>query len=143
MFTYLTERLAAAGIPCKMLVKSEKVRLLARWSRDFPELLAASRNGMPSANVLRDGKVDVFTASLVNGQAYVLPNDESGMPSLCCDTTAIAVLADVVADTQAGCEEIIFMDRAFGWSCVFVNHGAAGAGKYASIRVGQTETNEG
>jgi len=40
-------------------------------------------------------------------------------------------MAELTTDSLASCEEIVIIDSSFEWSCVLVNHGAAGVGRYA------------
>ena len=50
----LEERLRDAGVTTVRLAKSEKVKILARWTREFPELLGSARQRRGSAKVARD-----------------------------------------------------------------------------------------
>ena len=128
----LTDRLASAGIPFEILAKSEKIRLMARWNTLFQPLSAAARKGVPSTAVHDGAEGEAFLASVTDGTVYLLPNDASAAPSVCCGIQALPWLAEMTADNLAGCEEIVIIDRAFSWSCVLVNHGASGVGYYAS-----------
>jgi hypothetical protein len=66
------------------LTKSEKVKLLARWTAEFPDLLTSARRGQMSPSVARDIEADLLYGQQRDSDIYVLPDDNSGMPSYFC-----------------------------------------------------------
>ena len=54
----LEERLRECGVTFSRLSKSEKVKILKRWTKEFPELVASARHGQDSRTVLRDTAAD-------------------------------------------------------------------------------------
>lgn len=130
---HLIDSLDAADIEFESISKSEKIRLLARWSAVFSGLSAFARQGTSSADVLVDTRADAFLASQTGVTIFLLPNDESAMPSVRCHVRAIPDLTELLADTYTTCEEIVIIEEGFTWSCVLLNHGAAGVGRYAAM----------
>ncbi len=120
----LEERLRACGVTFSRLPKSDKVRLLARWTREFPELVAAARRGQGSRSVLEDRAADRCYSELRDQEFFVLPDDHSGMPSYLCQASALPDLQELVSDTMTECEELVVLAADFSWSCVLQNHGS-------------------
>ena len=128
----LEERLVREGIRHDRLTKAEKVKLLARWSRTFPELLASARRGEVFENVPRDKAAQDHYAGLPTCDFYVLPDDASGMPSCACFAAHPPNLSELVSDTITKCDELVVVDSSFRWSAVFVNQGASLVGIHFS-----------
>ena len=128
----LEERLVREGIRHDRLTKAEKVKLLARWSRTFPELLASARRGEEFEHVRRDKAAQEQYAGLPACDFYILPDDASGMPSCACFAAHPPDLSELVSDTITTCDELVVVDCSFRWSAVFVNHGAAFVGIHFS-----------
>jgi len=120
----LQERLRECGVTCSRLSKSDKVKLLRRWIREFPELVAAARRGQHSRAVLTDKAADEPYAQLQDQEFFVLPDDQSGMPSYLCRSEAMPDLQELVADTITRCDELVIVASDFSWSSVFLNHGS-------------------
>jgi hypothetical protein len=111
------------------LTKAEKVKLLARWSRSFPEL-ASARHGGGSSRVYRDKAADTLYTKLPACDFYIFPDDHSGMPSHACFSAHPPDLSELVSDTFTKCDELVVVDRTFRWSALFINHGASPVGKH-------------
>lgn len=103
--------------------KSQKVKLLARWVRTFPELVASARHREARGGVARDEPADEQIARLSGSEFYILPDDASGMPACACVSEAVPDLSALVSDTFTKCDELVVIDADFRWSAVFVNHG--------------------
>lgn len=130
----LTNRLEEDGVSFDIVSKSEKVRLLKRWGSAFQPLSLAARKGILSPGVLTEAKAEQLVLSAMpEGLVYVLPNDESSLPSVLCELSALNWMSEMTADSMRGCEEIVIIDQNFAWSCVLVNHGVAGVGRYATV----------
>jgi hypothetical protein len=106
------------------LRKSEKVKILSLWVKAFPELIASARHQEAVEGVYRDSAADQKYAEIPAGDFYILPDDDSGMPSYSCSAAKPPVMTELVSDTITKCEEIIVVDKDFSWSAVFVNHGS-------------------
>jgi len=106
------------------LRKSEKVKILARWAKEFPELIASARHQHAVEGVYRDKAADERYAEIPGGEFLILPDDDSAMPAYSCSADKMPVLVELVSDTIAKCDEIIVVDEDFYWSAVLVNHGS-------------------
>jgi hypothetical protein len=120
----LEQALAEQEIEFEPLEKREKVKLLARWAKAFPELMQSARMHRRFPAVARDAQAESECASLAAGAYYVLPDDDSGMPSYSCSSPQLPDLSELVSDTVVTCDEIVIVDRDFQWSAVLVNHGS-------------------
>ena len=134
MNTDLAECLHRLGIECEVLSKSQKVKLLARWASEFSSLCNRARHGTDApgvlAEVLAGNDAEEQMRALAADSFHVLPDDASDMPSVLCRHASVPDLSALVSDTFTTCEEIVIVDAGFQWSCVLVNHGAAGPGWY-------------
>ncbi len=128
----LEERLEREEISHERLAKTQKVKLLTQWSRTFPELVASARHGQVREGVYRDKAGDEPYARLPACDFYILPDDNSGMPSYACFSASPPELSELASDTFTRCDELVVVDRNFRWSAVFVNHGASLVGKHFS-----------
>ena len=128
----LEERLAREEISHELLVKAQKVKLLTKWSRTFPELIASARHGEVREGVCRDKDAEQPYARLPVCDFYILPDDHSAMPSYACFSASPPELSELVSDTFTTCDELVVVDRIFRWSAVFVNHGASLPGTHFS-----------
>lgn len=126
----LAELLDRMRIQFEAIAKAEKVKLLSRWSSQYSLLLRSARQGgrVPSVHV--DNVADEKIRRLKAGCYYILPDDGSGMPSVLCYNEVVPDLSVLLSDTFTKCDEIIVLDFEFNWSCVLVNHGAVGVGRY-------------
>ncbi len=124
MNLHLEEQLKQSGVTHERLSKSQKVNLLARWVKTFPDLVASARHQQPRDGVHRDKGADERYARLPAGEFYVLPDDDSGMPAYACSSVRVPDLSELVSDTFTKCDELVLVDTSFHWSAVFVNHGA-------------------
>ena len=120
----LQERLQECGVSFSALSKSEKVKLLSRWTRGFADLAECARHGGTSPSVSLDHAADTQYARFRNVEFFVLPDDPSGMPSFLCEAEALPDLRDLVSDTITRCDELVVLGSDFRWSAVFVNHGS-------------------
>jgi hypothetical protein len=131
----LESRLKACGSIHSRLTKSEKVKLLARWTAEFPDLLASARRGQSSPYVARDSEADLLYGRQWDLDIYVLPDDNSGMPSYFCWVDKMPDLQELVSDTITSCDELVVISDDFAWSAVFVNHGSPQfVGRHFQIR---------
>ncbi|MBC8439327.1 MAG: hypothetical protein H8D87_06550 [Deltaproteobacteria bacterium] len=135
----LEERLAREEISHERLAKAQKVKLLTRWYRVFPELVASARHGEIREGVCRDSAADEPYAALSACDFYILPDDNSGMPSYTCFSASPPELSELVSDTFTICDELVVVDGNFSWSAVFVNHMWL-VGKYFSHKSDQDRT---
>ena len=120
----LEERLRAAGVATIRLAKSEKVKILARWTKEFPELLGSARQRRRSASVSTDKAADHLYETVHDAEFFVLPDDPSGMSSYRCQATTLPDLQELVSDTITRCDELVLVATDFTWSAVLLNHGA-------------------
>jgi hypothetical protein len=120
----LEKRLIQEGVEFARLEKREKVKLLSRWCKAFPELLASARDQQLVPVVALDTAADQSLAKLETDEYYLLPDDASGMPSHGCISARMPDLADLVSDVGTKCDEIVIVDAGFQWSAVLVNHGS-------------------
>ena len=120
----LEQCLHAQGVTVAGLSKQEKVKLLSRWTKEFPELMRSARDGRRTPNVAQDAEADCLYSNLRNEEFYVLPDDASGMTSFLCKSDAMPDPRELVSDTITKCEELVFFECDFKWSAVFTNHGA-------------------
>ncbi|MEX2466259.1 MAG: hypothetical protein WD995_05080, partial [Gemmatimonadota bacterium] len=118
----LKKRLTRDEISHERLEKAQKVKLLTRWSRVFPELVASARHGEVREGVYSDSASDEPYATLPACDFYILPDDHSGLPSYACFSARPPELSELVSDTFTKCDELIVVDWDFRWSAVFVNH---------------------
>ena len=72
----LEERLTECGVTFTRLSKSDKVRVLARWTKEVPELVASARHGRALHGVARDKDADIEYAKLRDQEFFVLPDDQ-------------------------------------------------------------------
>ncbi|MGE3246648.1 MAG: hypothetical protein AB7F96_07765 [Beijerinckiaceae bacterium] len=126
----LADCLDRSGIAYETLSKAQKVKLLARWASEFSHLCSRARHGIDAPDVLAGNHAQEQMRALAADSFHVLPDDASDMPSLLCRHASVPDLSALVSDTFAKCEEIVIVDAGFEWSCVLVNHGAAGPGWY-------------
>lgn len=120
----LQDQLRESGVSFLRLTKSEKVKLLVRWTKEFPDLVLSARHGQRSPNVARDTAADGQYAKLRGEEFWVLPDDQSGMPSCFCQSDAMPDLHTLVSDTITRCDELVILASDFRWSVVLVNHGS-------------------
>ena len=120
----LQERLRECGVTFLQLSKSHKVKLLARWTREFPELLATARRRQKSSLVLSDSSADGRYAELRDQEFFILPDDSSSLPSYLCQADVLPDLQELVSDTTTRCDELIILASDFSWSAVLLNHGS-------------------
>jgi hypothetical protein len=130
MNTDLADCLYRLGVECETLPKSQKVKLLARWASEFSHLCNRARHGTDAPGVLVGNDAEEQMRALAADSFHVLPDDASDMPSVLCRHASVPDLTALVSDTFTTCEEIVIVDAGFQWSCVLVNHGAAGPGWY-------------
>jgi len=130
MNTNLADYLDRFSIEFETISKSEKVRLLSLWSSEFPGLLASARHGDRVSNVHVDNAADELMKNRATDSFFVLPDDDSDMQSLRCCHRFVPDLSILLSDTVTKCDEIVIIDSSFDWSCVLVNHGRAGVGRY-------------
>lgn len=123
------------GVAFQRLRKAEKVKILMKWTRSFPELLASARHQEHSESVVRDNEADERYEHLPSCDFFILPDDGSGMPSVECFAAKPPGLRDLVSDMFTKCDELVLLDRGFSWSVVFVNHGPSMPGRYFSFEV--------
>jgi hypothetical protein len=116
--------LQACGATFSRLPKSDKVKILARWTKEFPELVVSARRGENSPDVARDKAADLRYAELHDQEFYILPDDRSGMPTYECSAKVLPDLQELVSDTVTQCDELVMVSSDFQWSAVFVNHGS-------------------
>lgn len=119
--TLLQER----GVKISNLSKSEKVKILSRWTKVFPDLIQAARHGHRKPEVEYDNVADSEYGKLCNQEFFVLPDDQSGMPSYLCSAETMPDLRELVSDTFTECDELVILATDLGWSAVFVNHGSS------------------
>ena len=119
----LEDFLEQHGVKHERFSKSEKVRLLARWVRTFPALVASARHGEATDGVARDATADERIARLSGCEFCILPDDRSGMPAYACMSETVPDLSELVSDTFTQCDELVVIDADFRWSAVYVNHG--------------------
>jgi hypothetical protein len=124
MNPHLQQRLRECGVAFSRLSKSEKVKILARWTRKFPELVAVARHGQDSRSVLRDNAADRHYEALRGQEFFVLPDDLSGMSSCLCQAETMPDLIELVSDTITRCDELVIVASDFSWSAVLLNHGS-------------------
>ena len=117
-------RLIEEGVEFTRLEKREKVKMLSRWCKTFPELLTSARDQQFAAAVALDAAADQSLSGLAADEYYLLPNDASGMPSYRCASARMPDLADLVSEVGTKCDEIVIVDAGFQWSAVLVNHGS-------------------
>jgi len=117
-------RLEESGVTISNLSKSEKVKILARWTKEFPHLIQAARHGQRELSVAYDCVADVHYRKLHDEEFYVLPDDHSGMPSYICQAETMPDLSELVSDTITQCDELVILASDFSWSAVLVNHGS-------------------
>ena len=117
-------RLQACGVSFSRLPKSDKVKLLARWTKELPELVASARRGENSPHVPRDKAADLLSMEFHEQEFYVLPDDRSGMPSCHCRTDKMPDVQELTWDSITSCDELVIVSSDFQWSAVFVNHGS-------------------
>ena len=122
------------GVAFERLRKAQKVKILMQWTRSFPELLASARHQEYSEGVVRDNEADEEYENLPSCDFYILPDDESGMPSVECFSAKPPGLRDLVSDMFTECDELVLVDKGFSWSAVFVNHGPSLPGLYLSFK---------
>ena len=120
----LEARLPACGVSFSRLPKSDKVKLLARWTKEFPELVASARRGQNSPDVARDQAADLLYAERHDQEFYALPDDKSGMPSVFCRAATMPDVQELTWDSMTSCDELVIVSSDFQWSAVFVNHGS-------------------
>jgi hypothetical protein len=120
----LETRLQACGVSFSRLPKADKVKLLARWTKEFPELVESARRGQKSPNVARDKTADLLYMGLRDQAFFVLPDDRSGMPSCYCRAEAMPDVQELTWDSITSCDELVIVSSDFQWSAVFVNHGS-------------------
>ena len=120
----LEKRLLRDAISHERVTKSQKVKLLTKWTRLFPDLVASARRGEVLGGVCRDKHADEAYAGRSTCDFFVLPDDDSGMPSYACLAAHPPELSELVSDTFTKCDELVVIEKDFGWSAVFVNHGA-------------------
>lgn len=120
----LQEQLQACGVTFSSLTKSEKVKTLARWTKEFPEVVQAARHAQRLPTVLHDNAADAQYSNLRNEQYFVIPDDSSGMPTYHCRSEALPELRELVSDSITRCDELIVLASDFRWCMVLVNHGA-------------------
>lgn len=130
MNTDLADHLDRSRVPFETMSKSEKVKVLSRWSSQFPDLLMSARHGHRARNVRFDNAADEVMKNHETASFFVLPDDDSDMRSVRCYHKCVPDLSLLVSDTVTKCDEIVIIDSNFEWSFVLVNHGAAGAGRY-------------
>lgn len=112
------------------LSKSTKVRLLSHFNTEFAPLAANARKGVRHPFVLTDTAADHMLREQPIQSYYLIPDDESGQPSLFCKANRFPELGELLSDTLTKCDEIIILDADFCWSFVLVNHGTSGVGRY-------------
>lgn len=139
MSKHLVDVLDQNRIGFEVLSKSVKVRLLARWSKEFPSLDARARRRAETPLVFVDNAADAQLDSLKTDGFFILPDDNSAMASVRCDAPTIPKLSALVSDTVTTCDEIVIIDSAFSWSCILVNHGTIGVGRYFMRRNPDTD----
>jgi hypothetical protein len=100
------------------------VKLLARWTKLFPELVLSARRGQHSPNVARDAATDGLYRKLRDEEYFVIPDDSSGIPSYLCQSEVMPELQELVSDTITRCDELVILASDFRWSAVLVNHGS-------------------
>ena len=120
----LEERLAKSDIAHERLAKKDKVKLLTRWVQEFPELVASARRQELRKGVYRDQASDDMYGRIPVCNFFILPDDDSGMPSYTCVSARPPDLSELVSDTFTKCDELVVVEAGFRWSAVFVNHGA-------------------
>ena len=120
----LEERLIEEGVKFTRLEKREKVKILSRWCKAFPELLTSARDQQFAAAVALDAAADQSLAKLETDEYCLLPDDASAMPSYRCISARMPNLTDLVSDVGTKCDEIVIVDAGFQWSAVLVNHGS-------------------
>jgi hypothetical protein len=120
----LEQRLNEEQVNFTRLEKREKVKLLTRWCKTFPELLTSARTQRFVPVVELDAAADQSLSGLTTDEYYLLPDDDSAMPSYRCVSPRMPDLADLVSDVGTKCDEIVIVDASFLWSAVFVNHGS-------------------
>lgn len=130
MNTDLADCLGRFGVECETISKSQKVKLLARWACEFSGLCNRALHGIDAPGVFAGNYAQEQMRALATDSFHVLPDDASDMPSVLCRHPSVPDLSALVSDTFTSCEEIVIVDAGFQWSCVLVNHGAAGPGWY-------------
>ncbi len=120
----LQKLLQACGVTIANVSKSEKVKILARWTKAFPDLIQAARHGQREPRVEYDTSADVHIGKLRKEEFFVLPDDHSGMPSYLCGAETLPDLRKLVSDTITQCDELVILASDFRWSAVLVNHGS-------------------
>ena len=126
----LTDIIHKSGIEFDYITKSDKVRLLSRWSSIFAPLIACARKGHRVSTVYVDNAADELLEVQRTGAYYLLPDDDSGMSSVRCLAHTVPNLTALLSDTYTKCDEIVIVDAELAWSYVLVNHGTAGVGRY-------------
>lgn len=132
MNTDLANYLGRFHIEIEPISKTQKVKLLSRWSSEFSDLLMCARHRHRAAGVRVGNAADEQIRSHDTESFFVLPDDGSDMPSLRCNHNFVPDLSPLLTDTFTKCDEIVVVDYDFEWSCVLVNHGTAGVGRYYS-----------
>lgn len=120
----LQHALDKQAVAYALLSKAEKVKMLAKWTKVFPELLQSARADQHVPRVERDARADECYRKLQNIEFSILPDDASSMPSYQCEATTAPDLQALVSDTFTACDELVVVEKDFSWSAVFVNHGS-------------------
>ena len=120
----LEERLRQSGIAYSRIPKSEKVKILARWTVAFPELVASARRGDESRLVESGAAADRQYGELREQEFFILPDDPSGMASCLCEAAVMPDLNELVSDTITRCDALVILASDFTWSAVLLNHGS-------------------
>ncbi len=116
--------LQQCGVTFSDIAKSEKVGILKRWNREFPDLARAARHGQRVPGIAFDNLADAGYGRLQHQEFFVLPDDPSGMPSCVCRSPTMPNLHELVSDTITRCDELVIVASDFSWSAVLVNHGS-------------------
>ena len=121
----LEQRLIDEGVSSPASKSADKVKILSRWCKTFPELLISARYQQFAAAVALDAAADQSLAKLETDEyTALLPDDASAMPSYRCISARMPNLTDLVSDVGTKCDEIVIVDAGFQWSAVLVNHGS-------------------
>ncbi len=120
----LEERLRECGVAYSCIPKSEKVKMLARWTATFPELVASAHRGQESRMVESGAAADRAYGELQEQEFFIFPDDPSGMPSCLCEAHVMPDLSELVSDTVTRCDELVILASDFTWSAVLLNHGS-------------------
>ncbi|MEZ5853651.1 MAG: hypothetical protein R3D67_02495 [Hyphomicrobiaceae bacterium] len=130
MNTDLADYLHRLGVEFEVVSKARKVKLLSRWGVEFSPLRMRALRGKSVPEVDVDNAADEQMRCQKTHSFFILPDDDSGMPSVRCCHETVPDFSALLSDTFTKCEEIVICDVNFDWSCVLVNHGAAGVGRY-------------